>query len=63
MKLLFLHLPTDKQKDTPEKLTVITVEEPEHNINEGSEFLDDAIRTVDQPLIYIEESVAATYKS
>ena len=31
----------------------------ENYSNEGSEFLDDAIRTHDQPLIYTEESVAA----
>ena len=32
---------------------------PPHNTNEGSEFLDDAIRMEDLPLIYTEESVAA----
>lgn len=35
------------------------MDEEQHNITEGSEFLDDALRMKDQPLMYTEESVAA----
>ena len=33
--------------------------EPEHSISEGSEFLDDAIRMKDMPLIFSEEKIDA----
>jgi hypothetical protein len=55
---LFLHLPIKGLKDGPAVHTLVTAQEPPHNTNEGSEFLDDAIRMKDQPLIYTEESVA-----
>ena len=55
----FLHPPGKDQKDEQGKDTLVQFQEPPHNTNEGSEFLDDAIRMKDQPLIYTEESVAA----
>ena len=62
MNLHFLHLPTKNPKDESGKHSLITVQAPPHSSNEGSEFLDDAIRMKDQPLVgteYTEESVAA----
>ena len=58
MNLFFLHPAIKKIIDKPAERPVVH-REPSHNANEGSEFLDDAIRTHDQPLIYTEESVAA----
>jgi hypothetical protein len=57
MNLHFLHLLIKNQKDEPGEPILVTVHEPPHNSNEGSEFLDDALRMKDQPLLYIEESV------
>jgi hypothetical protein len=37
---------------------LVVLHEPEHNTYEGSEFLDDAIRLKDQPLMHSEESIA-----
>jgi len=62
MNLHFLHLPAKNPKDESGKHSLITVQAPPHSSNEGSEFLDDAIRMKDQPLVdteYTEESVAA----
>jgi hypothetical protein len=50
MSLFFLHPHNyDPKNGNPELMEIITYE-PEHNTSEGSEFLDDAIRMVDQPL-------------
>ena len=50
MNLFFLHPHQQSPKiGNPEYMEIIT-NEPEHNTSEGSEFLDDAIRMVDQPL-------------
>ena len=59
MNLFFLHLPVKKWKDETYKQTVIPHDDGVHNITEGGEFLDDALRMKDQPLMYTEESVAA----
>jgi hypothetical protein len=58
MNLHFMHHPVINQKDEPGKHIQLPFYEPQHNTNEGSEFLDDAIRMKDQPLMYTEESVA-----
>ena len=58
MNLFFLHPDTKNLKDTSEEHPMVH-HEPAHYANEGSEFLDDAIRMYDQPLMYTEESVAA----
>ena len=62
MNLFFLHpaakhQPT-RQNEHPVVPRVRGIESP-HNTSEGSEFLDDAIRTEDLPLVYTEESIAA----
>jgi hypothetical protein len=38
---------------------LLPLHEQEHNTNEGSEFLDDAIRMRDQPLVRNEDAIAA----
>jgi len=58
MNLSFLH-PASRLLRAQSEEHPIVHNEPEHNINEGSEFLDDAIRVEDVPLTYTEESVAA----
>jgi hypothetical protein len=47
-----LHVPSDEHQLVP-------LHEPAHNTNEGSEFLNDALRMEDQPVVYTEESMAA----
>ncbi len=59
MQLFFLHAATKDQKDQSEEHALVPIHEPPHNTNEGSEFLDDALRMKDQPLMYTEECVAA----
>jgi hypothetical protein len=58
MNLFFLHPTTKNLKEQPDKHTLVH-SEPTRNTDEGSEFLDDAIRMEDLPLFYSEESVAA----
>lgn len=59
MQLPFLHHPVKDLNNQSDEHPLVPFHELPHNINEGSEFLDDAIRTKDQPLMYTEESVAA----
>jgi len=59
MNFLFFHMPVENRKQEAYTRTVMADEEQQHNITEGGEFLDDAIRMKDQPLMYTEESVAA----
>jgi hypothetical protein len=61
MNLFFLHSLTKKQKDETVKNSPVLLHEPLEYTSEGSEFLNDAIRTKDQPLIYTEESLAVGY--
>ena len=57
MKLFFLHLPVKNHQDELDKHTLVTIRE-EYNTSEGGEFLNDAIRMEDQPLImHTEESI------
>jgi hypothetical protein len=58
MNFFFLRPATKKPEDKPAEPPIVHTASP-HNTNEGSEFLDDAIRTHDQPLMYTEESIAA----
>ena len=58
MNLFFNH-PAKKTASEPGKPTPALFREYEYYTNEGSEFLDDAIRVEDVPLTYTEESVAA----
>lgn len=57
----FLHPATKSKVKEEGKHSLITLQEAEHNNTmEGSEFLDDAIRTVDQPLKDTREDTTAT---
>lgn len=53
MNFFFLHSTVKNLKDQSDNTLVHN--EPPHNTNEGSEFLDDAIRIEDLPLTYAEE--------
>ena len=53
------HQPVTTREDEPDQIALVSFHEPAHNTNEGSEFLDDAIRMIDQPLMHTEESIAA----
>jgi hypothetical protein len=52
-----LFLPTRDNKKMRIEHTIVTVPD-ERNTNEGCEFLDDAIRFKEQPLILTEECIA-----
>jgi len=58
MNSLFLYPAGENLKDQPDK-HAIAINEPPYSMNEGGEFLDDAIRMKDMPLFYSEKSVAA----
>jgi hypothetical protein len=58
MNLFFLHPDTKNLKDKLSEHSNVH-NGPAHYTNEGSEFLDDAIRMHDQPLMFTEVSVAA----
>ncbi|NML21302.1 hypothetical protein HHL16_10485 [Pseudoflavitalea sp. G-6-1-2] len=58
MHLPFFHLHNDQLESSPDQHPVVHTE-PAHNTSEGSEFLDDAIRMHEQPLMYTEVSVSA----
>lgn len=60
MKFFFSNLFEKKQKHQQDEHAVVVLDESVHNITEGSEFLDDAIRMKEQPFIYLytEESIA-----
>ena len=57
MNLFFLHPDTKNLKVKSEEHPIVH-NEPAYYTNEGSEFLDDAIR-MHQPLMFTEVSVAA----
>lgn len=58
MLFSFFHHTVKRTKDEPVLHPVVHVQEAHHNTTEGSEFLDDAIRIEDWPVVYTEESVA-----
>ncbi|MDX2049056.1 MAG: hypothetical protein SFU87_19875 [Chitinophagaceae bacterium] len=55
MNLFFIHHQIKNFKEKLGEHTTVPIPNHEHNTNQGSEFLDDAIRMNDQPLIYTEE--------
>ena len=59
MNFLFFNIPVKNRNDEDYNRTVIMDEVQLHNVTDGGEFLDDALRMKDQPLMYSEESVAA----
>jgi hypothetical protein len=59
MNLFFLHPAAKNGNNQPDKQTLVQPHKPPHDTSEGSEFLDDAIRMEDLPVIYTEQSIAA----
>jgi len=57
MKLFFLHPPLKKLTNETILQSPVLIHEPLDYTSEGSEFLDDAIRMKDQPLINTEEEI------
>jgi hypothetical protein len=57
MNLFNHHVPTPETELNEHPL--LPLHEQEHNTSEGSEYLDDAIRMHDQPLMRNEDAVAA----
>ena len=58
MYFFFTNHPVNILRDETDKHTLVTFQDHGSYLNEGSEFLDDAIRMKDQPLMYTKESVA-----
>jgi hypothetical protein len=59
MHLFFLHPAAQNWQKQQDDHTIVHPQEPPAYMNEGGEFLDDAIRMEDQPLAYTEEGAAA----
>jgi len=60
MNLHLFHRPAKSRNYESAEPALVLFREQEHNTSEGSEFLDDAIRMIDQPLmVHTEESIAA----
>lgn len=59
MNFPFFRLPEKNLKEKIIEDTLPPLENYEHSITDGGEFLDDAIRMKEQPLIYSEQSIAA----
>jgi hypothetical protein len=57
MNLFFIHHPIKNPEDEAGKHTPVLLPHHEYNTNEGSEFLDDAIRIEDLPVLYPEEKI------
>ncbi len=58
MNLFFIHHSAKNAGSETGEHILVPLQNQAHNSNEGSEFLDDAIRMKDQPLLYMEESIA-----
>ena len=59
MNFPFFHSAEKKPDEKTIEGTLVPLEIYEHNITDGSEFIDDALRMKEQPLMYTEESIAA----
>ena len=59
MNSFFLH-PLTHNRNEPDKLVLVTDHEP--HTDEGSEFLDDAIRMVDEPFMNDIKEVAEGHR-
>ena len=61
MNLFFIYHSTKNAETEPGERMLLPLQNQKHNTNEGSEFLDDAIRMKEQLLLYMQESVAAAW--
>ena len=59
MIFFFLHPAAHSLSVPSDEHQLVPLHEPAHNTYEGSEFLDDALRMDDEPVVYTEESNAA----
>ncbi len=59
MNFFFLHQQPKIRKGEPGRHLLVSRPAHERNINEGSEFLNDAIRMKDLALIYTEQAIDA----
>lgn len=55
---LFFHHPAKNQANEQDKHALVSFHEHTYYANEGSEFLDDAIRMKEQPLLFTEQTAA-----
>lgn len=58
MNLFFPNPRNKNERDESLRHPLVIAPDSAHNITDGSEFLDDAIRTHEQPLMHTEESIA-----
>ena len=59
MHLFFSHYPVKNTEEEAGEQPLVPLQNHEHDTNEGSEFLDDAIRIEDLPESYTEEDTTA----
>jgi hypothetical protein len=59
MNFSFLHPQKKKLKDQSVEQLLVSMHPLLHDLSEGGEFLDDALRMEDLPRAHIEESIAA----
>lgn len=59
MIFYFLHPAGNHLRVPSDEHQLVTLHESPHNTSEGSEFLDDALRMEDEPVVYTEQSIAA----
>ena len=59
MNFSFLLPHTKKLKDQSVEHLIVSMHQPLHDLSEGGEFLDDALRMEDLPRAHTEESIAA----
>ena len=59
MNFFFIHHPAKNAEDKPGEHTLVPLQNRAHYTNEGSEFLDDALRMEDLLPVRTEESIAA----
>jgi len=59
MNFPFFHPHTKKLKDQPVEQLLVSMHPLLHDLSEGGEFLDDALRMEDLPRAHTEESIAA----
>jgi hypothetical protein len=56
MNLFFIHHPANNPERAGDEHILVSLQNHEQNTNEGSEFLDDAVRIEDLPEWYYEEN-------
>ena len=57
MNFFFIHRPAKNPEGAADEHILVPLQNHGHDLNEGSEFLDDAIRMEDMPEVYTEENI------